>query len=91
MIKILKDKYATLSVVVFIYFVAISNFQNLYLSLFAILMCLPLMNYPQYLIPHVLLTSLFGDYFVALPGIGMSRIIGIIFVISVFILEYKKC
>ena len=90
MIKILKDKYAILSVVVFIYFIAISNFQNLYLSLLAILMCLPLMNYPQYLIPHVLLTSLFGDYFVALPGIGMSRIIGIIFVISVFILGYKK-
>ena len=90
MIKILKDKYVILSVVVFIYFIAISNFQNLYLSLLAILMCLPLMNYPQYLIPHVLLTSLFGDYFVALPGIGMSRIIGIIFVISVFILGYKK-
>lgn len=90
MAKILKDKYLTLSVLLFIYFIAISNIKNIYLSLIAIALCLPLMNFPQYLIPHVLLTSLFGDYFVALPGIGMSRIVGILFVIAVFVLRYKR-
>lgn len=90
MTRVLKDKYLTLSVLLFIYFIAISNIKNLYLSLIAIVLCLLLINFPQYLIPHVLLTSLFGDYFVALPGVGMSRIVGIIFVIAIFVLRYKR-
>lgn len=90
MIKILKDKYLALSVLLFIYFIAISNFKNFFLSLIAIFFSLVFINRPQYLIPHVLLTSLFGDYFVALPGIGMSRIVGIIFVGSICIRKYKN-
>lgn len=90
MIKIFKDKYLMLSVLLFIYFIAISNFKNFFLSLIAILFCLVFINRPQYLLPHVIITSLFGDYFVALPGIGMSRIVGIFFVLSVCIRKYKS-
>lgn len=90
MIKIFKDKYLILSVLLFIYFIAISNFKNFFLSLIAILFCLVFINRPQYLLPHVIITSLFGDYFVALPGIGMSRIVGIFFVLSVCIRKYKS-
>lgn len=90
MLKIFKDKYLIFSVLLFMYFIAISNFKNFFLSLIAILFCLIFINRPQYLLPHVIITSLFGDYFVALPGIGMSRIVGIFFVLSVCIRKYKS-
>lgn len=78
-----------IGVALFVYMLLICNVKNSALSLVAVGGCLMLINVPEYLLPHMYITSLFGDYFVAFAGIGMSRVITIIFIIAVLIKRAK--
>ena len=88
MIHLKLDK-SYLSILLFIYMLIISNIQNGILSVVAVLFCMCFVNQPQFLLPHLLLTSLFVDYFVAFSGIGMSRIVAVIFIAAVFLRRFK--
>ena len=55
------------------------------LSIGLIFISLAFVNRPEHLLPSVLISSLLGDFFVAFPGMGVSRILVLVYIIFSFI------
>jgi O-antigen ligase len=81
--------YSFLSVILIIYMILINNVQNSILSLITIMVSAIFIIKPLYILPPLFIASLMGEYFVAFQGIGMSRVMVIIFIIGSFI-EFIK-
>lgn len=84
--------YIKLSVFLIIYICLISNLKISILSISAILLAFLFYEKPEYLLPSVLISSLLGDYFVAFAGMGMSRIMLLIYVFCSLLdgIKYRK-
>lgn len=74
--------YQFLSVIFIIYIITINNLSNTYLSIIAILIGILFIFNPVYILPSLFISSIMGEYFVAFQGIGMSRVIVIVFIIG---------
>lgn len=60
------------------------------LSIGLIFISLAFINRPEHLLPGVLISSLLGDFFVAFPGMGVSRILVLVYIIFSFIQSIRK-
>lgn len=76
-----ESKYICLSTILIMFMCIIGNSANPFLTMVMIGICILFINRPEYLLPAVLLSSLLGDYFVAFLGIGMSRVILVIYIL----------
>ena len=60
------------------------------LSIGLIFISLAFVNRPEHLLPSVLISSLLGDFFVAFPGMGVSRILVLVYIIFSFIQSIRQ-
>jgi putative inorganic carbon (hco3(-)) transporter len=77
--------YNFLSVLLIVYMISINNQKSSILSLIAILISFLFILNPIYILPPLIISSLLGEYFVAFNGIGMSRVMVIVFIIGSFL------
>ncbi len=78
--KTMEDIFSKAGILYVIYILLINNMKNSILSLMAIVFSMLFILKPIYILPSLLISSLLGEYFVAFNGIGISRILVLVFI-----------
>lgn len=76
----IEDIFSKAGILYVVYILLINNMKNSILSLLAIAFSMIFILKPIYILPGLLISSLLGEYFVAFNGIGISRILVLVFI-----------
>lgn len=72
--------FSKAGILLVVYMLLINNMKDSVLSLLAIVFSMLFILKPIYILPALFVSSLLGDYFVAFNGIGISRILVLVFI-----------
>lgn len=82
--------YMELSLFLIVYICISAVLKVSVLNIGLIFISFAFINRPEYLLPGVLISSLLGDFFVAFPGMGVSRILVLAYITFSFIQSIRQ-